>query len=122
MNPGAVEETGKVATAAIEGLKTSPLSLALVVMNIIFVLFVSWISYAINERTITQFMVKDTLIESMVGSIGDGIAALRNTVIDNTNKVSQLAANTTQLNDSLNRISRIQDEHERRIRDLEGKR
>jgi hypothetical protein len=117
-----VEETGKVATAAIEGLKTSPLSLALVVMNIIFVLFVSWISYAINERTITQFMVKDTLIESMVGSIGDGITALRNTVIDNTNKVAQLAANTTQLNDSLTRISRIQDEHERRIRDLEGKR
>jgi hypothetical protein len=40
MNPGATEETGKVATAIVESLKNSPLTLAMVVFNIIFVIVV----------------------------------------------------------------------------------
>ena len=37
---GAVEEGAKVATTVVEGLKNQPLSLALIVLNVVFILFV----------------------------------------------------------------------------------
>jgi hypothetical protein len=41
---GVVEEGAKVATSVVEGLKAQPLSLALIAMNVVFVLFVAWIT------------------------------------------------------------------------------
>ena len=40
MNPGLSEEGGKVATSIVENLKTSPITLALVLFNIAFVVVV----------------------------------------------------------------------------------
>jgi hypothetical protein len=43
MNPGPVEEVGKVATGFIESMKSQPLALALVVMNFTLLVFFWWI-------------------------------------------------------------------------------
>jgi len=66
MNPGPVEEGAKVATSVIENLKGEPISLALIVMNIIFVGAVSYAAYGINVRTTNQYAVKDALIEKLI--------------------------------------------------------
>jgi len=42
MNPGAVEEGGKVATSLIDALKSQPATLAMIVLNIIFIGAVLW--------------------------------------------------------------------------------
>ena len=42
MNPGAVEEGGKVAGSLIEGLKGQPITLAMVVFNVLFIAAVYW--------------------------------------------------------------------------------
>jgi len=66
MNPGAVEEGAKVATGVIEGLKSEPISLALIVMNVIFIGAVGWWAREINIRTTHQYEVKDALIEKLI--------------------------------------------------------
>jgi hypothetical protein len=40
---GAIEEGGKVASGVVEGLKQSPLSLALIVMNVVCLGVVVWV-------------------------------------------------------------------------------
>ena len=50
-NPGPVEEGAKVATSVIDALRKEPLSLALVVMNVILLAFFFYITYqAVNTR------------------------------------------------------------------------
>ena len=67
MNPGGpLEETAAVAKGVVEGLKREPLSLALIALNMIFVLFVAWLAYAFNERTTHQYEVKDQLIIKLI--------------------------------------------------------
>ena len=71
MNPGAVEEGAKVATGIVEGLKSQPLSLALIVLNIAFILFTGWLAYTINDRTEHQYQVKDELIAKLIAQCHD---------------------------------------------------
>jgi hypothetical protein len=66
MNPGPVEEGAKVASNVVEGLKSQPLSLALIVVNLVFVLFVGWLAHEFNERTTHQYEVKDQLIAKLL--------------------------------------------------------
>jgi hypothetical protein len=66
VNPGAVEEGAAVAKGVVEGLKHQPLSLALIVVNVVFVLFVGFVFHTINARTIHQYEFKDDLIKSLV--------------------------------------------------------
>jgi hypothetical protein len=57
MNSGAVEEGGKVAGSLIEAMKTQPMTLALVVFNIVFifaVLYAGNAQRAILDKVITQ--------------------------------------------------------------------
>jgi len=68
---GAVEEGAKVAGSVVEGLKTQPLSLALIVVNIAFLGFVTFIVYTLNERTEHQYEVKDQLIYKLVDKCRD---------------------------------------------------
>jgi len=63
---GAVEEGAKVATTVVEGLKSQPLSLALVVMNVVFILFTGWLAHEWNVRTTHQYEVKDQLIMRLI--------------------------------------------------------
>jgi hypothetical protein len=67
MNPGgAVEEGAKVATSVVESLKGEPISLALIVMNVIFVAGIAWWAHEINIRTTHQYEVKDQLIAKLI--------------------------------------------------------
>jgi hypothetical protein len=70
MSPGPVEEGAKVATSVVEGLKSQPLSLALIVVNLVFVLFVGWLAHEFNERTTSQYAVKDQLIAKLLDQCG----------------------------------------------------
>ena len=63
---GAIEEGGKVASGLIEGLKAQPLSLALITMNLVFVLLFAFLFWSLNDRTVHQYEVKDKLIEKLV--------------------------------------------------------
>jgi hypothetical protein len=72
MNPGAVEEGAKVATGIVDGLKSQPLSLALIVLNLTFIVFTGWIAYVINQRTTHQYEVKDQLISKLIEQCRDG--------------------------------------------------
>ena len=66
MNPGAVDEGAKVATGVVEGLRSQPLSLALIVVNVVFVFFVAWLAHEFNARTTHQYEVKDALIAKLI--------------------------------------------------------
>jgi hypothetical protein len=69
---GPVEEGAKVATSVVEGLKSQPLSLALIAMNVIFVLFVAWLANQFNARTTHQYEVKDQLIAKLLDQCKTG--------------------------------------------------
>jgi hypothetical protein len=72
MNPGGpVEEGAKVASGIVEGLRTQPLSLALIVMNLVFVLFVAWLANEFNKRTTHQYEIKDQLIAKLIDKCGN---------------------------------------------------
>ena len=71
MAPGAVEEGAKVASSVVEGLRTQPLSLALIVVNLVFVGFVAWIANEFNQRTTHQYEVKDQLIARLIDQCGN---------------------------------------------------
>jgi hypothetical protein len=47
---GALEEGGKVATATVESLKSQPLALALIVINLLFIGFVSFVLYSLKDQ------------------------------------------------------------------------
>ena len=72
MNPGgAVEEGAEVAKGVVAGLKDQPLSLALIVMNALFILFVGWLAHEFNQRTTHQYEVKDALITKLIDKCRD---------------------------------------------------
>jgi len=50
MNPGPVEEGGKVATSIIDSLKTSPMILALVVFNVLYMIINAYTAIKVGER------------------------------------------------------------------------
>jgi len=63
---GPVEEGAKVAHGIIDGLKSQPLSLALIVMNLIFVGFAWLVLDQLNTRTTRQYEVKYKLIAKII--------------------------------------------------------
>jgi len=50
MNPGVGEEIGKVASGTIDALKSTPIVLALVIFNVMFVIFSGYVSLKITDR------------------------------------------------------------------------
>ena len=116
---GAVEEGSKVAQGVIAGLKDQPLSLALIVLNIVFVAFVAWLAYTINDRTTQQYKAKDDLIESLVGKVGASMVDLKSDVRDASTRIQANAALAGQVNQTLERLGKSVEDHEHRIRDLE---
>jgi hypothetical protein len=66
MNPGAIEEGAKVATGVIEGLKSQPIALALIVMNVIFVGAVGYAAHELNVRTTAQYESQTALIHKLI--------------------------------------------------------
>jgi len=47
---GAIEEGGKVAVGVVEGLKSQPLALALVLVNVLYMGFFVYIAHTMAER------------------------------------------------------------------------
>lgn len=62
---GAVEEGGKVAGGVVEGLKTQPLALALVVINVLFLLGGGYILHDIADNLKGQQLRKDDLLAQL---------------------------------------------------------
>jgi len=60
------EEVGKVANTVVDSLRGEPISLALIVMNIIFVGAAGYWAHEVNGRTNQQFAIKDALIEKLI--------------------------------------------------------
>jgi hypothetical protein len=116
---GAVEEGAKVAVSISEGLRSQPLSLALVVMNIVFVILVGWLGYTINERTTHQYKIKDDMIGELVGKVQGVMTDVRSEVRDNSTRIQSNAVIAAQITSTLERLTHQMDDHERRIRDLE---
>jgi hypothetical protein len=119
MMAGAVEEGSKVAQGVITGLKDQPLSLALIVMNIVFVIFVAWLAYTINERTTHQYEIKDNMIGELIGKIQGIMTDVRSEVRDNSTRIQANAVIAGQVTQTLERLTHQLDDHERRLRDLE---
>ena len=115
---GAIEEGGKVAGSVVEGLKSQPISLALIVMNVVFVAFVAWLLYLLNERTINQYKVKDEQTATLLQKL-DIVTEVKGEV----GKISERSATNAIIADKINatveRIMKTLEDHEGRIRELE---
>ena len=66
MSPGAIEEGAKVATGVIEGLKSQPIALALIVMNVIFVGATGYAAHQLNIRTTARYEAQDVVIHKLI--------------------------------------------------------
>src|SRR5215472_6481529 len=66
MNPGAIEEGAKVATGVVEGLKSQPIALALIVMNVIFVGATVYAAHQLNIRTTARYEAQDVVIHKLI--------------------------------------------------------
>jgi hypothetical protein len=78
MNPGAVEEGGKVASTLIDAMKSQPMTLALVVFNIVFI---GAVLYAGNHQR--------ALIEKMIEQQGEVSKLLYNCTPNIERKLQQ---------------------------------
>jgi len=115
----AVEAGAKVASGVVDGLKSQPLSLALIVMNVVFVVFVAWLAHTVNTRTEHQYEVKDALINTVIGKLEASIVELRNEVKVNTDRSAANSVTAVQIADAVSRVVRMQEDQEKRLRDLE---
>lgn len=50
MNPGPAEEISKVTTATVDALKSTPIVLALVIFNVLFMFLSGYIALKVSER------------------------------------------------------------------------
>jgi hypothetical protein len=60
VNPGLTEEGGKVITHAVDALKSQPVTLAMIIMNVIFVAAIFW---GVRGTRDQQHMIMQALLE-----------------------------------------------------------
>lgn len=65
MSPGAAEEAGKVATNVVDSLKAQPVSLALIVLNVIFLIVGYLILAKVSDRSAAEAQRADDLIAKL---------------------------------------------------------
>lgn len=65
MNPGLSEEAGKVATTVVESLRSQPISLALIVLNVIFLIVGYLILAKVSDRAAADMLRADELIAKL---------------------------------------------------------
>jgi hypothetical protein len=82
VSPGIVEEGGKVAASAIEGMKGTPLGIALLVVNMAFLAFVGYVLGEVAENAKVRNTSQMDLISKLVGDIRDCRVPGRNGVLD----------------------------------------
>lgn len=66
MNPGLAEESGKVAVSVVDSLKSQPISLALIVLNVIFLITGYLILAKVSDRSSADAQRADDLIAKLV--------------------------------------------------------
>jgi hypothetical protein len=71
MNPGLVEEGGKVASGAVEAMKGTPLGIALLVVNMAFLAFVGYVLGEVAENAKVRNTSQMELIGKLVTDIRD---------------------------------------------------
>lgn len=62
---GTAEEAGKVATATVESLKSQPLALALVLINVLYLAGGLWSLHNVADAFRTREMARDQLVASL---------------------------------------------------------
>jgi hypothetical protein len=67
---GTIEQTGKVATSVIESLKSQPLSIALIVINVLFLGFFAFVANGISARALRQDQGHFETIKELIRSCG----------------------------------------------------
>lgn len=71
MNPGISEEVGKVATTTVEALKQTPMVLALVIFNILFMAMVGYLFLKSSARWDAEAARMHTLVASTLAACSD---------------------------------------------------
>lgn len=66
MNPGLSEEAGKVAVTVVDSLRSQPISLALIVLNVIFLVVGYFILSKVSDRAAADMLRADELIAKLV--------------------------------------------------------
>ena len=61
MNPGAIEETGKVAIGIVDALKSTPMSIAMILTNVMLLvfLFYSQNQFYVQRQEITKMFIEE---------------------------------------------------------------
>jgi hypothetical protein len=70
MNPGVSEEASKVATTTIEALKQTPLVLALVIFNVLFMFLAVYASIKMGARWDAEVERMHELVAKMMNTCG----------------------------------------------------
>lgn len=65
MNPGPAEEAGKVVSGVVDSLKAQPISLALIVLNVIFLCVGYLIMAKVSDRAEADMLRADALIAKL---------------------------------------------------------
>ena len=60
-----MNEVGKVASSVVDGLKNQPMTLALIVINVIFLLLLVWILRAVNEARTADRTERAALVQQL---------------------------------------------------------
>jgi hypothetical protein len=71
MSPGIVEQGGKVATSAVDAMKGTPLSIALLAVNMAFLAFVGYVLGEVAENAKVRNTSQMDLISKLVTDIRD---------------------------------------------------
>jgi hypothetical protein len=66
MNPGIPEEAGKVATATIDAMRSVPLAVALLVVNVVFLAFAAYMISEISSNAQAREKTQSDLIVKLV--------------------------------------------------------
>lgn len=66
MNPGLAEESSKVAVSVVDSLRSQPISLALIVLNVIFLITGYFILAKVADRSAAEAIRADEMIVKLV--------------------------------------------------------
>jgi hypothetical protein len=64
MNPGPTEDAARVAVSISDSLKSQPLALALIVMNVLFILLVAWFVHLVRtDNAAERAQINEALMQ-----------------------------------------------------------
>ena len=73
MSPGPIEEGAKVASGVVEGLKSQPHILALIVVNVVFLGFLVWVLHEVSQAN----RARDAQEAKMFAELQDSLRVCR---------------------------------------------